>query len=335
MKKYNICYPLFIILCFISVINPCLLHAQKSFRHDSSYYAIYPGKLTARFFLSQKFVHLNFPESGNGSDLEYKANTKLNTGIGFSYHNLSLNVFYGFSFLNKDDAKGKTKGLDIQLHVYPRKWAIDLLGIFPKGYHLEKGLAAANANSYYYRPDMQFSLIGISAYRVPNKEKFSYRAAILQTEWQKKSAGSVLFGGQIYSGTIKGDSAFVPGQLQSGFPQAGINKINFISIGPGVGYAYTLVIKQHFFITGSVVGNLDLNFTTEKKPGSQKKNTSLNPATVFKAAMGYNSSTWNVSVNLTGNGIWFSGASSEKDYYWPNGNYRFVIAKKFTMKKHH
>ena len=332
MKKI---LPLFISFCFIALMKPGTATAQKKPSHDSNYYETYPDRLTGRLYFSQKYVHLNFKGSGSVKELEYKANTNLNTGLGFSYHGFSLNVFYGFKSLNKDDAKGRTKGLDIQLHIYPRKWAVDLLAVFPKGFHIEpKGYASANTNSYYYRPDIKFSLLGLSAYRVPNKERFSYRAAILQTEWQKKSAGSVLYGGEIYSGTIKGDSALIPKLVQSNYPQKDITKISFLSIGPGIGYAYTLVMAQHFFISGSMIGNMNVNFTTETKSTGSAKKTALNPATVFKAAIGYNSSTWNVSANWTGNGIWFQGASSEKDYFWPTGNYRLVFAKKFVMKKH-
>lgn len=334
MKKYNISFRFLVILGFTLIVNPCLVNAQKDFPHDTSYYETYRDKITARLFLSRKYVHLNFPASGSGDELEYKANAKLNFGAGISLPNFSVNIFYGFGFLNnKDKVKGKTKGLDIQLHLYPRKWAIDVLGVFPKGFHLEQGIAAPNASSYYYRPDIKTTLIGLSAYRVPNKQKFSYRAAIIQTEWQKKSAGSLLFGGQSYYGVIKGDSALVPKKIQSGYPQAGIHNINFFSIGPGIGYAYTLVIAKHFFITGSLVGNIDFNFTNEE--GSSKNNKfALSPAEVFKTAIGYNSSTWNISANWTGNGIWFKGASFSKDYFWPNGNYRFVIARRFSVKKH-
>ncbi len=321
--------------CWALSTAPSMVHAQKDFPHDTAYYETYPDKLTARIYLSQKYVHLHFRPSDGGSQLEYEANPKLNLGVGVTMHNLSLNLFFGPSFLNKNDAKGKTTGIDIQLHVYPKKWAIDLLGVFPKGYHLDpKGYAAASSNSYYYRPDVHLSLLGLSVYRVPNKEKFSYRAAIVQTEWQKKSAGSLLYGGEVYYGTVKGDSAFVPASVQNRFPQSGINNINFFRVGPGIGYAYTLVIATHFFITGSLIGNLDLSFTTEKGAGKNNAFT-VSPSSVYKAALGYNSSSWNVSANLTGNALWIKSASSPKNYYWPSGNYRLVVAKKFALKKHH
>ena len=324
-------------LFFAAIIFSLSVNGQKKkFQNDTAYYETFPDKINIRLYLSQKYVHLNFPSGGSAEDLEYKANPKLNLGAGFSVKNFSLNIFNGFSFLNKKNVpRGKTKGLDLQLHLYPKKWTVDLLCVLPKGFHLEpQGVAGAGAGKYYYRPDVKSSIIGLSAYRIPNKEKFSYRAAILQTEWQKKSAGSFLYGGEVYHGTIQGDSALVPALLNSAYPQAGIKKINFFSIGPGVGYAHTLVIDHHFFITGSAVFNLDVNFTNEE--GIKKENkVAFNPAEVFKAAVGYNSSTWNVSANWTGNGLWIKGPSSPESYFFPSGNVRVVVAHKFYRHKEH
>src|ERR1043165_4186199 len=85
--------------------------AQKNkFQPDTSYYISFPDKLNIRTFLSQKYIHVNIPSSGSVSDLEYKANPKLNLGVGFSYRGVTVNLFNGFQFLNKkDEPKGKTK----------------------------------------------------------------------------------------------------------------------------------------------------------------------------------------------------------------------------------
>jgi len=309
--------------------------AQKKVVNDPSYYETFPDKLTGRLYLSQKFLKFTIPPSGNQTDIEYKANTKMNIGMGITYHNISANIFYGFAFLNKDTAKGKTKGLDLQLHLYPRRWAIDLTALFPKGYYMfPKGYASSNPNRYYYRPDVQLKLIGVSAYKVPNKEKFSYRAAITQNEWQKKSAGSPLYGGTMYYGTAKGDSALVPKSIESGFPQKGIYNLNFLALGAGIGYAYTIVIDQHFFITASAVANLDLTSTSEESTAGKNRKTSVGPSLVAKGAIGYNSPTWSVSMNGLGSALWTKGDSSPKNYYLPTGQIRLLISRKFNIKKH-
>jgi hypothetical protein len=225
----------------------------------------------------------------------------------------------------------------LQLRVYPRKWAIDVLGTFVKGYYLkpddENGLHLAN---YYQRPDIKRDVVGASAYRVANANKFSYRAAITQNEWQTKSAGTLLYGGEMYYGLIKGDSAMVPKKVSNNFEQAGVKRISFFSVGPGVGYAYTLVVHKNFFVTGSAIGSLNLNFSSEEKEGgkqAKQTKTSVQPGGMYRGAIGYNSSAWSVSANIIGNALYAGSASSSKEYYLPTGNVRFIIAKKIGVKK--
>ncbi len=153
-----------------------------------------------------------------------------------------------------------------------------------------------------------------------------------QNDWQTKSAGSLLYGGEAYFGSMKGDSALVPNQVKNNFPQAGVDKVNFFSIGPGLGYAYTLVIEKYFFITGYVVANLDLNFSSEDGVTGKNKKTALTPGTVYKGAIGYNSSTWSLSANIIGNALFVGSASSSEEYFLQTGNYRLTIAKKIGTK---
>jgi hypothetical protein len=63
--------------------------AQKDFPHDTAYYETFPDKFVVRLFLSKKYVHLNFPSGGSAQDLEYKANPKLNLGVGVTIKNFS------------------------------------------------------------------------------------------------------------------------------------------------------------------------------------------------------------------------------------------------------
>lgn len=330
MKKY---YFSLIIIFFISLIKPYSINAQIT-DHDTSYYLIYPNTITLRFYFSKKYTAFTFPASGDAKNLQYRPNTKLTTGIGVTYHNLSLNVSYGFGFLNPHDERGKTKSIDLQLHLYPKKWAIDALGLFHKGFYAyPKGYAASNSDSYYYRPDFKMNIIGLAAYRVLNAKRFSYNAAMIQNEWQKKSAGTFLLGGEAYYGIIKADSTLVPKEVEQDFSQAGSNKINLFGVGIGVGYAYTLVIQKHIFITGSLIPNLDFTFSSKEKLNEKDNKAAVNSSLNYKAAIGYNSNTWNVSANWTGNLFYISGALSSKRYFLPIGNYRLILAKKIELKR--
>ena len=176
---------------------------------------------------------------------------------------------------------------------------------------------------------MKRNIVGFSVFRVPNAGRFSYRAALTQNDWQTKSAGSLLFGGGAYYGAMKADSALVPNKVSSFFEQAGINKINFLSIGPGIGYAYTLVMGDNFFITGSAIANLDVNFSNEEKASEKNKQVSLTPGAVYKGAIGYNSAVWSISANIIGNALYVGSESSTKEYFLPTGMLRFIVARKF------
>lgn len=304
--------------------------AQKKVSVDNGYYITYPDKLMLRLYLSQKFAPFTISADNSNKDLNYKTTSKLTLGAGFTYRSLTLNLGYGFTFLNPEKGRGKTKGLDLQFHLYPKKWAVDLLGTFKKGYYLDpKDDNGLNLANYYQRPDFKRNIVGLSVFRVPNSGKFSYRAALNQQDWQTKSAGSILYGGEAYFGTVKGDSALVPGQASSNFKQAGVDRVNFLSIGPGIGYAYTLVIGTNFFITGSAIGSLDVNFSTEETAGTKMKATSIIPGGIYKGAIGYNSSVWSVSATITGNALYIGSKSSSKEYFMPTGNLRFTVARRF------
>ncbi len=87
---------------------------------------------------------------------------------------ITLNLSYGFNILNKDKGRGDTKGLDLQLHIYPKRWAIDLLGSFLKGYYLDpKANNGLDLTKYYQRPDISRNILGLSIFRVSNSDKFS------------------------------------------------------------------------------------------------------------------------------------------------------------------
>lgn len=275
-----------------------------------------------------------FPALRKENDLQYSANTNLTMGVGATYNNLSLNLSYGFGFINPDKEKGKTKSIDLEVHVYPNKWAIDLLAIQHRGLHIEpKGYAAVNADNYYYRPDARMTLAGLGIYRVINSNKFSYNAAMIQSAWQKKSAGSFMYGGEVYYGSLKADSSLVPKVKENLLAQAGINKMQFFTAGAGIGYAYTLVLKEHFYAMGSLITNLDIHFSNEHNNNIQQKKTSVTPSFNYKTAIGYNSDDWSLSANWTANALMVKGRASSEAYLIPTGNYRVILAKRIGLKR--
>lgn len=303
--------------------------------HDTTYYESFFGKkITGRVYFSQKYTAMEIKRNNETTPrLHYTPNTTLNMGVGATYRAFTLNLAYGFGFLNRgEEEKGKTKYWENQGHVYGRKWGYDLYANFYKGYYLHpKGVGSNDQHSYYIRPDIKFNLFGLAPFRLLNDKKFSYRASMVQNEWQKRSAGSLLLGAEIYYGIVKADSAFVPSAMSMLYEQKGIHQMQFFEMGPGAGYTYTLVLAQHFFITGSLNANLNVSWVKETNISDSEDRFSFTPNFFYRAAMGYNSRSWNVSATWVGNRMSLRGPSSVDGYIGRAGNVRATLARQFPI----
>ncbi len=299
--------------------------AQNGRGNDSAYYIYFPNSITARLYTSQKYSRFNL-RAKHAPTLHYLPNTTFNLGIGATYHNFSLNLAYGFGFLNPGKKINKSRYLDLQTHLYQPKWVTDAYGQLYKGFHLP-GSFNEHLKSYY-RKDLQLYLFGLSHYYIFNSKRFSYRASFKQNELQKKSAGTLLAGVELYYGIVKADSSLVPTSVSEKYPQKNLTKINYLSIGPGIGYAYTQIMATHFFITGSITGNLAFSFANEHLQKNSDANFSLNPVTRFRVAAGYNTESWNVSANWVFDNLLFTGEKKHTTYWFNTGNFRVVIAKR-------
>ncbi|NML20173.1 DUF4421 domain-containing protein [Pseudoflavitalea sp. G-6-1-2] len=315
-------------LMIVMLAGCCHASAQQSKDHDTDYYESYPDLVTARTYFSQKFTNLIIKGSRREEDLKYRPNTTLNYGIGGTYGWFTLNLAYGFSFLNRgNSSKGKTRYLDLQSHVYTRKMSIDLFGQFYKGFYLDPQGTATDKDKYYKRPDIKVRHMGAAVYYIVDWDRLSMRAAMLQTEWQKKSAGSLLVGGEVYYGYSKGDSALLPGLLDNYYSQDGVTKIRYFDIGPGIGYAYTYVHKEHFFAMGGITGSLPINFMKEIRDSKSDRKTTISPDLMLRIGVGYSNENFNISATFVNNMFTTKGNSGK--YQVNTGNMRLNAAWRF------
>ncbi|CAN5894434.1 hypothetical protein BH24BAC1_BH24BAC1_25170 [soil metagenome] len=316
----------FCLLLLLLFSAPGAAKAQSA--GDSAYYQTFPDLLHARYYFSRKYTDLRLWDRTQDRGYHYRPNSTLNTGLGATYRWATLNLAYGFGFLNPDRGQGDTRYLDLQAHVYPQKLVLDLFGQFYKGYHLStEGRGAAPGESFYVRPDMVITKIGFSGQYVFNHRRFSFRAAFLQNEWQKKSAGTFLLGFELYGGRAQGDSTLVPPPFD-GSPAGDIRTIRFGDFGPNAGYAYTLVIRKHFFFTGSVAANLGAGYTRLEGNTGRDLRWGINPNVFWRGFVGYNSERWSVNANYVSNYLRLV-ANQQYATTLNTGNYRFNFIYRF------
>ncbi|MFT4023767.1 MAG: DUF4421 family protein, partial [Flavihumibacter sp.] len=128
---------------------------------------------------------------------------------------------------------------------------------------------------WYQRPDIRLNLYGLSACRMSNGSRFSFRAPFLQTERQLRSSGTWLYGAQLQAAILKADSSLVPAKRGGDFPQDGVTGVKWLQGGPGGGYAYTLVFARRFFLTAAAVVNIDIGWAETKRTGSRESRLRL------------------------------------------------------------
>jgi hypothetical protein len=316
-----------ITLLFLFLVSFGPLPAQE-FPPDTSYYETFPEHITSRLYFSRKYTGLKLIDKERDKEYLYMPNTTLNMGVGATYKNLTLNLAYGFGFLNPEKGKGETKYLDAQAHLYPQKMVIDLFLQFYKGYHLlPEGLGAGLGESFYTRPDMKVRKIGASTQYVFNHGKFSYRAAFLQNEWQKRSAGTFLLGFEMYGGMAEEDGFLIPSHLMDD-PARNFRTIRFLEFGPNVGYAYTLVIRKHFFLTASAASNLGVGYSTLEGDAGNSQEWGINPNIFLRGFVGYNSRKWSINANYVHNHVQLQENSSFSNSFM-TGNYRLNLVYRF------
>ncbi len=295
--------------------------SDTTVNHSPDYYQTYNRQITGRFFLSNKFTNLNL--RGDDFFLRYKPITSYNVGLGFTYQWLTLNVGYGFGFINPNLDRKNTRAIDLQFHPYGRKIAIDVLGQFYKGFRLP-------SENDFLRDDIRVNVVGATAQYIFNHEEFSYRAAFLQSEWQKKSAGSWLAGFEFYTGRVNGDSSMVPDRRRK---EDKLRSVQFIEVGPSVGYAYTYVYRDHFFATGSASVSLDLGFNTATTEADKDRTAGFSPNTLFKLFAGYNSAKWAITAIYLNNGVRLVPTIEDKRVALNTGNFRVHLAYRFKPGK--
>jgi hypothetical protein len=322
---------LILFVCSVMITTQALL-AQTNSNDNDEYYTSFEEQITTRLYLAKKYTSLIMKAAPEIQSLRYRPNSLTTMGINGSYKALSLSFGSGFGFLNPNkEEKGKTRSFDFQSHFYTHDWVTDIYAQFYKGYYLSIGGPAGTANkNYYKRPDIKVNLVGTSVYRLLNGDRFSYRAGFLQNEWQKISAGSVLLGAEIYYGSMKGDSALIPSQLNSFYPQQGIHRVRFIELGPGAGYAYTAVWNENLFLTGSATINADISMVKEVSAAGSANRTSVSPNATLRAVAGYNSEEWAATISWLHNATNAKGKSSNYEYGIKTGDFRITLAKRFT-----
>jgi hypothetical protein len=308
-------------------------------KNDRRYIEDHTRDVTARVFSINKFSRYVIGASGN-ERLIYSSNDNLGLGIGANWRFIGINLAFRMPLVNNDYSRfGRTRSFDVQSFLYFRKLQVDIYAQAYKGFYIpnRSDLQRELLEAYPHRADLKTRNYGLNAQYIFNNRRFSYRAAFVQNEYQKKSAGSFLLGGSLYYFRALADSALIAADMvhDGAFWDRKFNRSNIISLSVNGGYAYTLVIKKHFFATGSLAAGPGLNYTQYKDKATSVRDKGLNYQLngTLRAAIGYNSSRYFAGLQyirlLNKNGMPEAGAFQQ----FETGSFRVTLVRRFKLNR--
>jgi hypothetical protein len=311
--------------------------------YDSNYITTYVTDYTARVFGSVKYGNMGYNDNLVGKSLAYRPNDKLLLGIGVNHGFLGLNIGINFPGVNQDDDKyGETKYYDFTIRIFTPRFNTTIYLQNYKGYYLKNTKDMISGwqedDPYYIRGDIRSFTTGLEVSYIFNSSKFSYRAAILQNEWQKKSAGSFLLGGSLFYNANIGDSTIIPSNLYYSLFYNGIKfkRSNNLAFGPTIGYAHTFVIKKHFFIMGSINGSVNIGFTRlilVDNANKVKSSLVFGVRSEIAVSTGYNSDRWYFGVSFINMSLATQSPIPDRSISYGTGIYRINFVRRFATKK--
>jgi len=275
-------YLLLAFFCFCSAAAISQPSPKWQSKLDTNYIQVLAAKWSLRFHTISKYDQ--FTVSGPGYAASFKPDVKIAFGIGASYKNLAIDL--GLNLISSDP-EHKSKNLALLSSMY---MGANVIEIFAQKYQ-NYTVQVYNVNDEpivdQFRTDIRTYNFGINYHYSFNHRRFSFDAASLGTQVQKRSAGTPLVGGYLSYFNLTADSAILSSNYANSDAQ--ITRANLFAGGISAGYAYFFVLPAHFYVMLSLTPKLGLNGGNIKSTEDKQIPISVSPGFLTRNAIGYSS----------------------------------------------
>jgi hypothetical protein len=266
---------------------------------DTIYLADYSNQLTARLFILYQNASLMInPE--NIDRITYRPNVNVRAGLSGYWRWFGLALSIDNPFYKSDKEKyGNTSTLDLRLNAFGRQVAGELNIQHYKGFYINS--PEQPDGSKYIIPDMSTLSLGVAGYWIYNAKRFSLRSAFIQTEQQKKSAGSLIIRPAFLYYHISSDDGIIPAELINTYTIPLSNQViwgDFYAIGLSPGYAYTVVFLKNMYLTGAIFPGVAAQFHSYNSGIKTYSDFEFSFQLNGRFAIGYNSDKWFVGGSV-------------------------------------
>ena len=235
---------------------PISLQAQLIPKKDSTAIVSFADKFVFKLNIDTQTDTYLFQDRLGGPDFRLAPNNNYSLFLSLDYQFLGLSLGFSPTFFsgNKDDdLKGESSFTDFRFRVAIGQWVQGFQYAKIKGYYVENtgdylSDWVEGQDPYIQLNNLSNTKIGMSTSYVFNPN-FSFRNVLYQTEWQKKSAGSLIptlfYSYDIFDVALENfesDERSVPIRLS-------------------LGYYYTWVINDNWFFAPHIAPSLGVRFS--------------------------------------------------------------------------
>jgi len=258
---------------------------------DTAYITNYNNNFTLKFIGINKINYFKIADHNTNSSLRYRPDRRLNLGAGIAYKWFALDLAFNVGIGEKSDFQNSNL-LDFQGTIFNNRQYISIAYQYYYGYQITKytGFTPDEYPDSNLRDDIRTISLSMRYTFAFNYDKFSLKASFIQNEIQRKSAGSFLVGAAFNMFNAVADSSMVPLQVQNSFNKdLQLTDLNSTCLGINFGYIYTLVWKEHFYLTVSLIPGIGLNMGDYQNENRQPYRTHAFLAFSTLNTIGYNS----------------------------------------------
>ena len=315
-------------------LEASFLPGNKSEKSDSLFITDLSDHLNLYLYGIYKNYHVTFKHIDSKKELKLRPNASGRIGLGFNYKWMGLAVAFKPPGFSDDEKYGNTQRLDVQINVFARAFGLDLTSQYYKGYYVANpnDFMAWNKEQYPLLENLSTMSMELSGYYFNNHKKFSYRAAFVRNEIQKKSAGSLILGAYTRMDLTEAPEGIMPDDLPDEYEALfNIRRFNSVNLGLSVGYTYTYVFLDNFFVNLSAVPGIGAKKTTIEHDNINVRKHGVSFRWIGRMALGYEHEKFFMGITAIATSNTIPGKKLVVSS--TNSKVRFFVGKRFNTNK--
>jgi len=257
-----------------------LRKARKRATWDTTKYQKFNSNLIIGYFQSYRnfgndFQQFKEKDSLGVSKNSYYAESRLVSGLDFTYDKFSIAIGLRTSPPSKSEGKGNTKTFTTNLNVGGNIWFLENSFRYFKGFYDKNTTAYDTAfkrtGIYLQQPNLENTLFRSKFLYFTNHKRFAFRSGYACSYRQIKPAATWVLSSSISYNYLRSDSSFFPMPSRPYYGDYGqMNGLKVIGMSVNAGGAINIVIFRAFFANVMFILGPEQQWRTYSYPGERK-----------------------------------------------------------------